>query len=84
MRILTFAFLLLALTVPVRAEDSTVKIFQTDVKPLLAKYCIECHGPDTQEGEIRFDRMPTDPVTAENPERWHDVLNQISAGEMPP
>lgn len=84
MRILTFAFLLLALTVPVRAEDSTVKVFETDVKPLLAKYCVDCHGPDAQEGEIRFDRMPTDPVTAENPERWHDVLNQISAGEMPP
>ncbi|MBD3672744.1 MAG: DUF1592 domain-containing protein [Planctomycetaceae bacterium] len=84
MRILSFAILLLALTLPVRAEESTEKLFDQQIKPLLAKYCMDCHGPDTQEGEIRFDRMPTNPVTAENPERWHDVLNQISAGEMPP
>ena len=84
MRILTFAFILFFLTFPVRAEESTSKLFVRQVKPLLAKYCAECHGPETQEGEIRFDLMPTDPLTAENPERWHDVFNQMSAGEMPP
>ena len=30
--------------------------FETNVRPLLIKHCIECHGPDDQSGELRLDR----------------------------
>jgi hypothetical protein len=30
--------------------------FQRDVRPILAKHCFECHGPDTQESGLRVDR----------------------------
>lgn len=33
--------------------------FATVVQPLLAKRCYSCHGPDKQEGGIRFDQRPT-------------------------
>ena len=29
--------------------------FSRDIRPLLAKRCVACHGPDTQEGGLRLD-----------------------------
>jgi mono/diheme cytochrome c family protein len=30
--------------------------FERDVKPILARYCVSCHGPDKQRGGLRLDR----------------------------
>lgn len=30
--------------------------FETNVRPLLIKHCVECHGPEDQSGELRLDR----------------------------
>jgi cytochrome c553 len=30
--------------------------FDRDVKPLLAKHCLACHGPDKQRADLRLDR----------------------------
>ena len=38
------------------ATASTVD-FSRDIQPLLAKRCIACHGPDTQEAGLRFDQQ---------------------------
>ena len=56
----------------------------TDLRPFLARHCYECHGPDTQENEIRFDNLSadlSDPVVLAV---WQDALDQINLGEMPP
>ncbi len=38
-------------------EDPTgIEYFETHVRPLLVKHCYECHGPETQERELRLDR----------------------------
>ena len=33
--------------------------FARDIRPLLVDHCYRCHGPDQQEGEIRFDDRET-------------------------
>jgi mono/diheme cytochrome c family protein len=40
------------------AEPSAAKPveFAKDVKPIFAKYCIECHGPSKSKGGLRLDR----------------------------
>ena len=45
-------------------------------------HCIDCHGPEKQNGDVRFDRFDGDP-TAQT-ELWLKVLEQLRAGEMPP
>ena len=30
--------------------------FEKHVRPILMKHCVECHGPDTQDGGIRWDQ----------------------------
>ncbi len=37
------------------AEDPDVD-YSRDIQPLLARHCLDCHGPETQEGRLRLDR----------------------------
>ncbi len=39
---------------PLKAPDPLK--FDRDVKPIFAKHCISCHGPDKQRGDLRLDR----------------------------
>jgi len=59
--------------------------FRKDVVPILESHCVHCHGPEKQEAGIRLDTLSTDlvaeRVAAEN---WHEVLNVLKSGEMPP
>jgi hypothetical protein len=58
-----------------------------DPSPLptfLQKLCIDCHGPETAERNLRLDQLPLkfdDPDTAA---KWTKVLDLVSRGEMPP
>lgn len=47
----------------------------------LQSLCFDCHGPGKQKGDIRLDTLPTDFSSAET---WHDALDQLNRGEMPP
>ncbi len=43
-----------------RAEESSPAVtFAQNIQPLLAQRCLECHGPDAQEGGLRLDRRET-------------------------
>lgn len=59
--------------------------YQTAVRPILQKLCFRCHGADKQAGDLRLDTVSADvndggfSVSA-----WHDALDQINLGEMPP
>ncbi|MCB1224674.1 MAG: DUF1587 domain-containing protein, partial [Verrucomicrobiales bacterium] len=63
----------------VRAED-----FESEIRPLLAEYCFDCHGAEKQKGDIRLDQLDPHVVTGADAEMWSDVLDQINLGEMPP
>ncbi|QDU92900.1 DUF1592 domain-containing protein [Lignipirellula cremea] len=51
---------------------------------VLRTHCIDCHGPDTQEGHFRVDTLPEKITTAEAVARWSRVVARLEAGEMPP
>jgi len=55
----------------------------TDIKDILEKYCIDCHGPDKSKGKLRVDELSFD-VGGKDLQHWSDVLDQINTGEMPP
>ena len=43
---------------PTAAEKAEGEaFFESKVRPLLIKHCVECHGPDDQSGELRLDRQ---------------------------
>jgi len=58
--------------------------YQTDVQPLLHRYCLKCHGPEKVKAELRVDRLDPDLVKGDDAEHWEEVLNNLNIGDMPP
>ena len=59
--------------------------FEIAVKPILQRRCVPCHGPEEVNGNVRLDTLSTDLVKDSTAaETWHDVLNVLNLGEMPP
>ncbi len=50
----------------------------------LEKHCIQCHGPEKDEGEIRFDRLSRDFKSGTDAHRWAEAIEKVNSGEMPP
>lgn len=67
-----------------RADDSVLSVYQRDVQPLLKTLCFRCHGADNEKGGLRLDQIDPDVIEGDDAEIWHDVLDQINLGEMPP
>ncbi|PAY21350.1 hypothetical protein CKO51_01865 [Rhodopirellula sp. SM50] len=67
-----------------QANDSTHGVFESDVLPVLKTLCYRCHGPDNNESGLRLDQLNPDMLDGNDAESWHDALDQINLGEMPP
>ncbi len=72
------AFLLACAAGPVDAD------FAARVRPVLARHCVSCHGPDKPKGGLRLDTLAGDFASAAGRGHWQAVLKRVSAGEMPP
>ena len=55
-----------------------------NLEPFLKKYCVECHGPKKQKGQVRFDTIDWNITNNDTAQRWQDVLDQLNGGDMPP
>jgi len=66
------------------AEPTLLETYHQEVRPILQSLCFACHGPQDDQGGIRFDTWIPDLQQASDAETWHDVLDQINRGEMPP
>ena len=67
------------------SESSAPGNFEKDVRPILEKHCFKCHGPEKQKSDIRLDTLSIDLIKHRpDAETWHDVLNALNLGEMPP
>ena len=73
-------FILLALPTLVLADE----VFQRDVLPILRERCFGCHGAEKQKGKLRLDALDLNFDRGQSAERWHDALDQLNLGEMPP
>ena len=61
----------------------SVEIYQRDVLPILQSHCLQCHGADVSKADLRIDTV--EPVfQGASGERWHDILNRVEVGDMPP
>jgi hypothetical protein len=58
--------------------------FQTSAKSFFSKNCLECHGADTQEGDLRFDNIGYDLSDVATSEIWARIYAQVQFSEMPP
>lgn len=62
------------------ANDRPVE-FQSQVQPILREHCVDCHGPDDQNGGLRMDRSAGAMVPADSG-RHAIVAGQPEASEL--
>lgn len=74
--------------VPVKREAAahatTLPKVKDKLEPFLRDYCIDCHGPDRQRGQVRFDTADWEITNSDIAQRWQDVFDQLNGGDMPP
>ena len=66
------------------APEPQLQRFQDKVLPALTAACIDCHGPDEQEGHIRIDTLDPDLIHGQDVQWWLEVMAVLGKGEMPP
>jgi len=71
---------LVLLTGVARADDEP---FETSVKPFLQKYCSDCHGEDSAEGDIRLDDLGRQFNDRNEAGVWARVLETLAFRAMP-
>ena len=64
--------------------SANAQSFDQHVRPFLAKYCVECHGPDKQKADLRVDKLDPDMVSGSDADMWQEALDLINVSEMPP
>ncbi|MFG0255019.1 MAG: DUF1592 domain-containing protein [Rhodopirellula sp. JB053] len=77
-----FAFVFPLTTTMLAASQS--RDLEQKVQPFLSKYCVQCHGPESQEGDLRIDQLSRDFKTGADAHHWAEVVEKINSGEMPP
>ncbi len=65
------------------SQLSAAPSFEKDMLPYLEANCIRCHGPKKQKGDFRLDDLSREVGIQDTP-LWHEVMERISSGEMPP
>jgi mono/diheme cytochrome c family protein len=58
--------------------------FSTQVAPVLAKYCVSCHGGAKPKGNFALDKIKDDADATKSRNTWEKVIQALEAGEMPP
>jgi hypothetical protein len=66
------------------AAPGATPSFDGDVKPLLAKYCLDCHTGKDAEGGISLDECTEAAARSTDRRTWLKVLRQVQGHAMPP
>ena len=64
--------------------EPDLQTFEQQVKPILQKYCVRCHGATKSQAKMRFDNIDPDIVAGEHSGKWEDAREAFNTGEMPP
>ena len=85
LRLGSMMFVLMIIVGGDRLQGEEPVDWETRVRPILAKYCYGCHGPQHSESMVRLDQLSGNLLEDRAAvETWHEVLNAIDAAEMPP
>ncbi|QDT08988.1 DUF1592 domain-containing protein [Stieleria marina] len=69
---------------PETPPQAKLEVFTRDVLPILMHACVDCHGADAQEGNIRVDTLDPNLLQGKDVDWWLEILAVLSNGEMPP
>jgi len=71
-------------TVAAEAPQPDLAGFKQRVAPLLARYCVDCHGAEDPEAELSLTAIDPNLLDGKDFETWRIVDDQLNFGDMPP
>ena len=71
------------LSLPLAVANDDVGRFQTEIRPLLEKFCLDCHSTEEQEGELDLESFDSLEAIRGDGKVWQLVEEQLELGEMP-
>ncbi len=83
-RMLTVSFLLAFALPTLPAETPEEAAFRTDVAPLIATYCVKCHGADKPKAGLNLVKDADAASALRSRKAWGLVREAIETGTMPP
>ncbi|MEI9894835.1 MAG: DUF1592 domain-containing protein [Chthoniobacter sp.] len=54
------------------------------IKPVLEKYCFDCHNDKKQKGDVNLLSVADNPKLEENRKVWEKIAEVVEGGDMPP
>ncbi len=57
---------------------------QEQIRPVLEKYCFDCHNDQKQKGDVNLFAAMGNPHVEQNREVWEKVVEVLQGGDMPP
>jgi Protein of unknown function (DUF1587) len=72
-------FLAIAVTAPVRGDG-----FEQNVRPLLQKHCLRCHGGGKPKGDVNLGKFEDEESLRHDPDVWLKVVDALIERTMPP
>ena len=70
--------------VPAQVPNGPSADFDKVIAPFFQEHCNRCHGEKKQKGDLRLDTLGRDFATPKFAMHWADIMDRISAAEMPP
>jgi mono/diheme cytochrome c family protein len=58
--------------------------YATATRPLVKKYCLDCHSTKAKKGSLDLERFATSADIRRDLKPWQAIIEQLEAGEMPP
>lgn len=83
--VLRFALTVVAVfACPAILRAAAVGQFATDARPLLQKYCLNCHGGEKVKGDVTLSAVADEQGVLTDPKLWRNVVLQLNDRTMPP
>ncbi|MFK7777039.1 MAG: DUF1592 domain-containing protein [Gimesia sp.] len=64
--------------------EKSEKLFTTQIKPLLTKYCLDCHTGEESEAGLSLEKYTTRSSILKHREAWEKIVQRIQIQSMPP
>ncbi len=71
-------------TLPAALADESSPKTSRPPGALLGEYCFDCHGEETQKGDLHLEDLFAQRPLVRNAETWKNVLLRLTNREMPP
>ncbi len=67
-----------------KPKEDASKEFEEKVLPLVAKYCVKCHGPEKKKGDLDLTEFKAQGQVLAHVDVWQKAVERVNAFEMPP